>query len=101
MKKWLIKLVLTFVIFCSIVFQIIQTQDMTVNLHMSDITDTHHTYKLYHSWTDAIFDINPIKECRIPIMPNGNYPGNPTPNQFKQWKDVSSYNAGWFKVSNL
>ena len=101
MKTRLAIFVTVFILFMGTVFNILQSMDYTVNLHHSDITDTHHTYKLYNCWTDAMIGRNVVAECKIPIMSNGNYPGNPSALKMKQWIAVSSYNPSWFKVSNL
>jgi len=90
--------------FCAtmcVVPMLMNNMEYHVNLHASDITDTHHTYKIYDSWTDSMLGRNPIKSLSIPIMQNGNYPGNPSKNEMRQWIICCESDINWFTLSRL
>ena len=97
----LIAMVLTFSIIMGSFLLFVQSLDYHINLNIKDCTNTYHTYKMYNTGIDAILDRNPIKECKIPIMSNGNYYGNPTPLEMEQWLSACSYDPNWFDYHNI
>lgn len=93
--------VIVFVMFMGSVFYILQSQNYHINLHAKDITATHHTYKIYNTWLDSVRGKDPIKSCSVPIMSNGNYPGNPSKHQMKQWMNMCSYDLLLFTINRI
>lgn len=56
-----------------------------------------HVFGYWNSFSDAYKKrMSPVKYVTLPIMPNGNYPGDPSPWEFMMWlvsckQDVSNF----------
>jgi hypothetical protein len=89
------------------IFSWINKDGYTINLNYNDMTDSTHTYKLYNSWTNAIFNINPIDSIKLEIDPNTkDYKYTPTNHnkskiKFTQWMAICNYNKEYFDINHF
>ena len=94
------KRIIIWLIFCAVVgfgtLFFIDISEYKINLHSSDITDTHHTYKMYSNTIDMLLNQNAIAECRLEVMSNGNYYNDPSPLEFAQWMNSCKYHKERF-----
>ena len=101
MKTRLFIFVAVFFTFTGSVFYGLQSLNMHINLHSQDIHQTHHTYRIYNSWLDSVLGKNPIDSCDVPIMPNGNYIGNPTTKEMRTWMNTAEFDISKFDAMYL
>ena len=96
--------ILAIFVFFTIMFSglsILNNYGQFINLHNKDIHRTHHTFRMYESWTSSLFGVNPISKCSIPILTNGNYPNNPTSAEMNEWIITSAFNHSHFTLENF
>lgn len=102
---------LGFLIICSIItvmlFKSMAGGIYAINLHPEQITETHHTFRLYNSWLDAIRNVDYIAECKLGINPEtGDYnvlTDNISYNRqlFRRWISACKVKPELFKMEKL